>query len=223
MLKGMETTLVKICGVTRAEDAAVCVDAGVDYLGINLFAGSRRFVALEKCRDWLREFENELDRVAVVVRPDWEVIQKIVDSGCFDLIQLHGEESDQEIIRIGSLGLPLIYAVRSAATCHRFREEDLMICKHILLDSGNADHFGGTGERTPLQILEEALTRHQASSCLVAGGLNPGNVAEVVRLPGVAGVDVAGGVEMEPGIKSSALVHEFVQATKSGESYSHQS
>jgi len=223
MLNGMETMLVKICGVTRPEDAAACVEAGVDYLGVNLFAGSKRFIDLEKCRGWLREFENELVRVAVVVRPDWEMIQRIVGSNCFDLIQMHGEESAEEIARIRSLGLPVIYAIRSDVTCHSDIARELMMCKHVLLDSSGKDGFGGTGEKTPLEVLIAALTRHRSSSCLAAGGLNPENVAEVAKILGLAGVDVAGGVEEAPGIKSSSLIREFVRAAKSMNSYSHQS
>jgi len=202
---------VKICGICRPKDAAVAVEAGADLIGINLWPGSKRFITFAKAKEWLPDFESQILRVAVLVRPEWDFVLQIVRSGCFDWVQLHGEESSEFANQVASLGLPLIYAVRIDEKNRDASGLDTLTCNHFLLDAGAGKDFGGSGRQIENAALRNALTRHRDRSCFVAGGLKPENVRAVAVLDGVDGVDVAGGVEVSPGIKSSSAIRDFVK------------
>lgn len=205
---------VKICGLRRPGDVEVCVAAGADMIGLNLWPGSKRHITFEKAREWLPDFESQIARVAVLVRPEWEFVVRIVQSGCFDWVQLHGEEPPEFVNQVVGLGLPVIYAIKTEEKKLNPNLADAVTCQHFLLDSAVGNYFGGTGHRIAEKSLIEALTCYQLKSLFIAGGLRPSNVGQVARLPGVDGVDTAGGVEVSPGIKSSPAIHAFVEAAR---------
>lgn len=197
------------------------MEAGVDLIGVNFFPGSKRFLTFERAREWLPDFAGAIQRVAVFVRPEWSEVCQVAEAGVVDMIQLHGGETPGFTGRVASLGLPVIYALKATADGAIDPAIHDMTCKHFLIDSSGESGFGGTGVRIPCASLLKMLACQHIRGSFIAGGLTPENVAEVVNLSGVGGVDVAGGVEVRPGIKSSEKIQEFVDAVRNQKSYSH--
>ncbi len=201
---------VKICGITSEKDALECVEAGVDALGFNFFPGSSRYISLESL-DWIRGLNGLVDRVAVVVNPEQELIDKLWHSGCFEMIQFHGDESPTRCAMSGVTNWMKAIRVRnpeSLAEANRFSTP------HILLDSWSPAAYGGTGKTADWKMTGEFLAQHPEHRFVLAGGLTPDNVAEAIRTARPAAVDVAGGVEESPGKKDPARVRAFLQAAR---------
>lgn len=203
---------VKICGVTNPEDAAMTADAGADAIGINLFAGSRRFVELDVVREWVAALP--LTRVAVVVNPTAEEVARIVAAECFDAIQFHGDESTDFC---NALPAPWIRAVRvsdASSLVHALAYET----PFVLLDAHAASAYGGTGLTVDPALAAGFVATHPEKSVILAGGLRPDNVAAAARAVRPHGVDVASGVEVDGDArrKDPAKVRAFIEAARAG-------
>jgi phosphoribosylanthranilate isomerase len=210
-LFGTGTGHVKICGITREEDALDCIKAKADALGFNFFPGSSRHIPLESL-EWIRQLNGLVDRVAVVVNPEPEFLDTLWRSGCFEMIQFHGDESPTLCAMSGVTNWMKAIRVRnrdSLAEANRFSTPN------ILLDSWSPAAYGGTGKTADWKMIGEFVAEHSEHRFVLAGGLNPGNVAEAIRAVHPAAVDVAGGVEESPGKKDPAKVRDFIQAVRS--------
>ena len=210
-LFGTGTGHVKICGITREEDALDCIKAKADALGFNFFPGSSRHIPLESL-EWIRQLNGLVDRVAVVVNPEPEFLDTLWRSGCFEMIQFHGDESPTLCAMSGVTNWMKAIRVRnreSLAEANRFSTPN------ILLDSWSPAAYGGTGKTADWTMIGEFVAEHSEHRFVLAGGLNPGNVAEAIRAVRPAAVDVAGGVEESPGKKDPAKVRDFIQAVRS--------
>jgi len=209
-LFGPGTGHVKICGITNEKDALDCVQAGADALGFNFFFGSSRYISLDSL-DWIRSLNGMVDRVAVVVNPEQELIDTLWHSRCFEMIQFHGDESPTLCEMSGVTNWMKAIRVRdreSLAEANRFSTT------HILLDSWSPAAYGGTGKTADWKMIGEFLAEHSEHRFVLAGGLNPDNVAEAIRSVRPAAVDVAGGVEESPGKKDPTKVRAFIQAAR---------
>lgn len=201
---------VKICGITCEEDALDCIEAGADALGFNFFPGSSRHISLESL-EWIRRLNGLVDRVAVVVNPEQELIDTLWRSGCFEMVQFHGDESPTLCAMSGVTSWMKAVRVRdreSLAEANRFSTP------HILLDSWSAVAYGGTGKTADWKMIGEFLEEHPEHRFVLAGGLTPGNVAGAIRAVRPVAVDVAGGVEESPGRKDPAKVRAFIEAAR---------
>ena len=201
---------VKICGITSENDALDCVQAGADALGFNFFPGSSRHIPLESL-EWIRGLNGLVDRVAVVVNPEQALLDTLWHSRCFEMIQFHGDESPTLCAMSGVTNWMKAIRVRdreSLADANRFSTP------HILLDSWSPAAYGGTGKTADWKMIGEFLAEHPEHRFVLAGGLNPGNVAEAIRAVRPAAVDVAGGVEESPGKKDPAKVRAFIEAAR---------
>jgi phosphoribosylanthranilate isomerase len=202
------TVRVKICGITRCEDAELAIDLGADIIGLNFFPPSPRFVTLEQARRIRQVAGNRCEVAGVFVNASRDYIEERRRALALDYLQFHGEEDDEAL-----LGWPLkvIRAIRSAGvlspeTIERSNAD------FLLLDTWHPDLFGGTGQVRPLKELHGlALDR-----VFLAGGLNPENVAQAAALHPYA-VDVASGVEAAPGVKDPAKLRSFILHAKSAE------
>jgi len=212
--------LVKICGIRRPSDAEAAVEAGADWIGVNLYSKSKRFLDFKNAESWLLHFANRCQRVVVLVQPTLDEIRRIWDSGAVDMIQLHGREPLSLVEQVASLQIPIIYAIPSQHPPLDPTSVWRMTCQCLLVDATSSSGFGGTGVKIPLANLLGDMTCHSYLPVVVAGGLNPENVAEVARIPNVYGVDVAGGVEDAEGFKSPEKMKRFVEAAKFPKSYS---
>lgn len=185
---------VKICGLTRREDVELAVELGADYVGFVLVPASKRFVAPDRWRGLTERLPEHVRRVAVVADPSEEELEEI--RTMFDIIQFHGSEPP-ELAR-GRGCWKALHLERDAGKMELFEVE------HFVVDSA----AGGSGVRCDWSLAAEAAKKYEI---LLAGGLTPDNVAEAIRQVKPWGVDVAGGVEAAPGIKSKEKLMRFMK------------
>ncbi len=199
---------VKICGITRVEDAVSAADAGADLIGLNFWPGTPRCVSVERAKEIADAVRDRVEIVALFVdAPGDEVLATAEQVGA-PTVQLHGSETAEFAAGLG--GLRVIKAF------HIEREEDLnrivgFPAYAYLLDARGGAMPGGTGRTIDWDLARRA-TEH--GRILLAGGLTPENVAEAVRLAGPWGVDTASGVETAPGEKDAAKVTLFVERAR---------
>jgi phosphoribosylanthranilate isomerase len=201
------TTLVKICGVTRTEDAEAAVSAGADFIGLNFWPRSRRVVAVDAAIDIAAAIPGDVKKVGVFVNAPAPTVLEIAARVGLDLVQLHGDE-DGAYAR--ALGRPYIRAIRCGS------ESDLRTIEDfdtdlVLLDTPSAG-YGGSGKTFDWTLARAA--RRYGRKLLLAGGLDEHNVASAVRDVRPYAVDVAGGVESAPGIKDKGKLRRFIDAAK---------
>ena len=202
---------VKVCGITRAADAESCIDAGVDALGFNFFSGSKRYVDPKSAIKWIRDLAGAVTRVAVLVNASEELLGSVRESGCFEFIQFHGDETPDECARSG--GKQWIKALR-VRPGDSLDAPGLYGTPYLLLDAWSPTEYGGTGLLTDRAVVSEIIHKFPQKRFALAGGLTPRNVAEAISAVHPAVVDVAGGVESAPGIKDVSLVRAFIDAVR---------
>jgi phosphoribosylanthranilate isomerase len=198
------TVRVKICGITRVEDALAAIDAGADMIGLNFFAKSPRYIDVDRARMIRAAVGSRAKLVGVFVNAERTYIDERLRAAALDMIQFSGDEDDAA--RAG-WPIPSIVALRLKAgdspTVAPHRSD------YVMFDAFNEKLFGGTGSRIPL----DQLRRLDLSRAFVAGGLNPDNVAEVAAL-GPYAVDCASGVESSPGMKDHDKIRSFITNAK---------
>ena len=205
-----DRVLVKVCGLTSAEDAAAVAEAGADAVGFVFWPGSPRAVQPETAARIARALPPFVLRVGVFVDAPRDVLRRTADEVGLDLLQLHGGEAPSDLA-----GLPrrALKAVRVGAG---FVPEDALRYEGraagILLDTRSGRTPGGTGESFDWSMAREV--RERASFLVLAGGLAPGNVATAIRAVRPDAVDVSSGVESAPGRKDAQRVREFVAAVR---------
>lgn len=198
---------VKICGLTKLEDALHALRSGADYLGFILYPKSPRFVPPEKREEILKEL-GEAVRVAVMVNPSEEEVLRTFEEG-FDLVQLHGEESLDFAHRVGIERVIKAFRVKDGVPDI---EEGWKDAFGVLLDTYSKKAYGGTGESFNWEIAREVKKR--GFRLFLSGGLKPENVRRAVEEVKPFAVDVSSGVEMSPGIKDKIKVERFIKEAK---------
>lgn len=206
---------VKICGITRPEQAAVIFAIGADAVGINLWPKSKRHMPLEVAVKSLQEVAAKNALVAVMVNPDAALLDGAISSGLFQALQLHGDETPAEVERVMKRGVQVIKAlqVRDAASLAQIGE---FPCEAILLDAYNPGTYGGGGHAFPWELAVRAKEMFPAKQILLSGGLNADNVRLAVQQTHAVAVDVASGVEFAPGVKDLLQVARFVEEAREG-------
>jgi phosphoribosylanthranilate isomerase len=207
------STRVKICGVTRVEDARMAWAAGADALGLNFYPRSPRYVTAEVAAVLARTRPALGAVVGVFVNESPDTIRARVRECGLTAVQLHGDEPPEAC---ASYGVPVIKAlrVRGPEDVERARTYLGVGDVAALLLDGAAPGYGGGGVGFDWSLV--ARLADAGVPVLVAGGLHPGNVQEAVRATRPYGVDVASGVEVSPGIKDADAVRAFVRAAKNG-------
>ena len=202
----------KICGITGADDADIAIAAGADAVGINFYQGSKRFVEFSKNRKWIEALAGRAQRVAVVVNPTKAELAELRDSGCFEAVQFHGDETPEFC---AGAGFPTwIRAVR-IKDASAFDDALTYLTPYLLLDAWSESAYGGTGHRLNWDIVRDFVIGNPGRRVILAGGLTPHNVRDAVRIVRPHGVDVASGVELEPRKKNEYLVREFIAVARS--------
>jgi phosphoribosylanthranilate isomerase len=202
------TVRVKICGITRKEDALAAVGAGADALGFMFYEGSTRFVSFPAAAEIIRALPPFVAKVGVFVNPSEAFLQQAVTVCGLDTVQLHGEETPEfcwgcrvpvmKAFRVKDRGsLSALTAFETAAW---------------LLDSFVPGQIGGTGARFNWDLAIEA--KQWGRPIVLAGGLTPDNVAEAVGQVRPYAVDVSSGVERTPGCKDIAKLQAFIAAAR---------
>ena len=204
------TVKVKICGVTTLPQVEMVQLSGADAIGLVLYDKSSRYVDLHDAIKLRRAIRSDVLCVALVVNANEKFIQSVISELKPDFIQFHGDETAEFC---NQFNYPFIRAIRMS--------EDLNILEEVrgyraeggfLFDAWNEDHYGGTGETFDWS----RLPSDHNLNLILAGGLNPENVAAAVSSIRPYMVDVSGGVELSPGVKDEAKVLEFIRNAKHG-------
>lgn len=201
-------TFVKICGVTTLDDALACVDAGADAIGFNFWPRSKRHVAVDSAAAIAKRLPPNVRTVGVFVDPTAEEVDRAFASGAIDFAQLHGDEPPAFCARFAGRYIKAV-RLRDASSLATLAEYP---CDLVLVDA-DTPQYGGSGQRADVALAQAAAAQRRV---ILAGGLTPENVAEVVAAVRPYGVDVAGGVEREPGVKDWIKVAAFVEQAKRG-------
>jgi phosphoribosylanthranilate isomerase len=220
--RGQGHTRVKICGVRDVETAQFAVDAGADAIGLVFYPPSPRAVDVQTSQKIVRALPPGAMSVALFVNPTVEQVREVLLEVNPSVLQFHGDESAEFCSQFGH---PYWKAARvSAATDllkfgDQFRGADRLLLdaeaksNHATAEAG-AKLYGGSGELFDWQLIPSIL----ANSIVLSGGLTADNVGEAIRTVRPWAVDVSSGVESQRGIKSLALIQNFIKAVKKEDS-----
>lgn len=205
-------TALKICGVTRPDDARRLVDLGVDALGVNFWPKSKRFLA-ETDAGFLRELAGRILRVGVFVNPPLDQPRRLVDHGLIDAVQLHGDESPAEARCLREVGIPVIKALGIRDDADLEKAEGFP-ADALLLDAHAPGVYGGTGRTIDWEAVADFIAAHPERPVILAGGITPDNAADAVARVGPVAIDIASGAESAPGIKDFDKVSRLLDAVR---------
>jgi phosphoribosylanthranilate isomerase len=200
---------VKICGITRPEDADLAVELGASALGFIFWPGSPRYITAESAGEIVRRNSGRVKSVGVFVDQPPEEVMDIMDAVGLDFAQLHGAESPgycRQILQRG--GYQVIKAIGlqdgEPAMLDQYDQEML-----ILIDAHDPSRYGGTGRTVNWNSAREIAATRQT---ILSGGLNPENIARAVEGVRPYGVDASSGVESAPGVKDAVRLRRFFEA-----------
>ncbi|WP_027714669.1 phosphoribosylanthranilate isomerase [Desulfuromonas sp. TF] len=198
---------VKICGITNIDDAVHAADCGADALGFVFFDKSPRCISPEQARGIIAELPPFVTAVGLFVNEEPQRVREIAEFCALDALQLHGDETPQDCL------LPphrVVKALRVKDASSLVPLADYAVSA-LLLDAWVSGIYGGTGHVFNWELAARAA---ETRRIILAGGLNPDNVAEAVRSVRPYGVDVSSGVEAFPGRKDPKKVEAFIRNAK---------
>ncbi len=193
------TLRIKICGITRLEDALVAESAGADAIGLNFVPNTKRFILPEEAANITKHVGALISRVGIFRDAPLEEILRVAQIVQLSAVQLHGHESD-EFAALVETHIPVIRVVAFSAA--------LPVAQTLLIDSLE----GGSGQTFDWSVLDTSSL--QGRRWLLAGGLTPENVAAAVQTLQPWGVDVASGVESIVRIKDATKIQNFITAAR---------
>ena len=222
----MSRLWIKICGVTRPQDAVAAVELGASAIGMVFFARSPRAMTLDAAYPILRELNRKIKVVALFVDPVAAEVRQVSGSGLFDMLQFHG---DEPAAFCESFDLPYMKAIKvgqeqqenEPIAVSTLAKSELLLDKIrdyagaeiILLDSFDKKVPGGTGKTFDWAVAA-AVRRQCGVKLVLAGGLDPANVETAVAQVQPYGVDVSSGVEARHGIKDLQKMQRFVAGAR---------
>ncbi|MCI9418730.1 MAG: phosphoribosylanthranilate isomerase [Eubacterium sp.] len=200
---------IKICGIRREEDVRFLNKSMPDYAGF-VYAPSRRNVTPEQALFLRRRLDRRIQVFGVFVNAPAEFICERVKEGSIDAVQLHGDESEQDILELKrQVMVPVIKAVRVREAADIWLADQLP-CDFLLLDTFSSAGYGGTGKTFAWQMIPEGLEH----PFFLAGGLDEHNIRQALEQAGCYGVDVSGGVETG-GVKDGQKIRRLVEIVRS--------
>lgn len=204
----MHYTRVKICGITRVQDALCAAEHGVDAIGLVFYEKSPRHIAIEQVQQICRELPAFVTTVALFKDANADQIERVLQAVPIDLLQFHGRESAGFCNQFARPYIRALGMAQSTASligeAEQYRE-----ARGLLLDSHAPGEDGGSGESfdwDTIPLLPRPL--------ILAGGLQLDNVGDAIRSVKPYAVDVSSGVESEKGIKDAALIAAFMQTVR---------
>ncbi len=202
---------VKICGVTDLDDAAEAVRLGAWAVGLIHYAESPRFCEPGEAVRISSAFRRKCEVIGVFVNPELDEVAKAVEDAGLTMVQLNGEEGPSFCAEVArKTGVKVIKAIHVSSAADIHAAETFRTDFH-LFDRGARGLWGGTGESFDWGLLRE---RRSQVPAILAGGLRPENVAEAIAIAHPYAVDVASGVEAEPGRKDHAAMTAFFDAAQ---------
>jgi phosphoribosylanthranilate isomerase len=209
-------TKIKICGVTRPDDAAHAAAAGADFLGLNFWPHSKRYLAADRARAVAAAARaaGSTQLVGVFVNATLYDITAIVHAVGLDVIQLHGDETPDDVRAVAVAADRPVWKAIAVAEAGDLADFATWPVTAFLLDAPTAGR-GGAGKAFDWTLARDARQANPAHKLVLAGGLGPHNVAAAIKAVAPWAVDVASGVESAPGVKDPAKVAAFVAAARS--------
>jgi phosphoribosylanthranilate isomerase len=213
------SVLVKICGLSTPETLDVALEAGADMVGFVFFPASPRNVSLHLAGELGGRVNGRAEKVALTVDADDRLLANIVDVLRPDLLQLHGKETPARVGAIAQrFGLPVMKAlpIETKADLGAIQPY-LKVVDRFLFDARaprDATRPGGLGKPFDWHLLERL---DLAVPFMLAGGVDPDNVAEAIRITRAPSVDVSSGVESAPGVKDPAKIRAFIRAVRASQ------
>ena len=200
---------VKICGITRLEDALDAVAQGADAIGLVFYEGSPRNVTISQAAEIVNQIPAFVSTVGLFVNAESSFIREVISKVKLDLLQFHGDETASEC---AAFSHPFIKAIRVKSDTNLVQyAEDFSAAKALLLDTYAEGVAGGTGQVFDWNLIPKEL----AKPVILAGGLTADNVALAISQVKPYAVDVSGGVEASKGIKDVAKIAAFMQQVDS--------
>ena len=199
---------VKVCGITRSEDAIAAVQCGADAIGFVFWPHSARYIDPESARRIAEVIPPFICTVGVYVDPDAAWVEETARAAKLNLLQFHGDESPEFCNQFPQ---PYIKAIRVKPDTDLLQyAQRYGAAKGLLLDTYAADMPGGTGHAFDWQLIPQQLSL----PLILSGGLNPDNVARAIKQTQPWAVDVSSGVEASKGIKDKKKIIAFMQGVK---------
>jgi phosphoribosylanthranilate isomerase len=197
-------TQIKICGITRVEDALCAASCGADAVGFIFHEASPRYIAPEQAKEIIAALPAELIKVGVFVNRNAEEVMQTVEDCGLDLIQLHGDESAEYCRRF-----PPERVIKAVflQTPEDLRALDAYDVLAILVDARDAGRYGGTGKRADWELAARLGKTHPL---ILAGGLDIGNIGEALSAVGPCAVDINSGCERTSGIKDHERMKRII-------------
>lgn len=196
---------VKICGITRVDDALIAVKQGADAIGLVFYAPSPRNVSIPLAMEIANKIPAFVTVVGLFVNAEASFINEVVSQVKLDLLQFHGDETPEEC---SQYALPFIKAIRVKSDTNLIQcAKEFSAAKALLLDAYTEGVAGGTGHVFDWNLIPKQL----AKPVILAGGLSANNVAQAIGQVQPYAVDVSGGVEVSKGIKDAVKIAAFMQ------------
>lgn len=206
----MKTTRIKFCGITRSEDVAAAASLGVHALGFVFCPASPRAIDAATAIDLVRNCPPFITRVGLFMNQETSTIKQIVASVPLDLLQFHGEESEQFC---NSFGRPYIKSIAMGNGKDSVKVNAHPSASALLLDSNVRGEAGGSGET----FVWDTIPSHIQQPIILAGGLSAANVARAIREVSPYAVDVSSGIESAKGVKDKSKMNQFVAAVRAAD------
>lgn len=198
-------TRVKICGITRVEDALSAVEQGADAIGLVFYPPSPRYVSASQATEIAQVLPAFVSVVGLFVDAPSADIEAVLSKVPIDLIQFHGNETPEQCRRYEK---PYIKAIRVKTDTNLIQyQSDFSDAKALLLDTYTEGVPGGTGQVFDWNV----IPKHMTKQLVLAGGLDANNVTQAIKLVKPYAVDVSGGVESAKGIKDAAKIAAFMR------------
>jgi phosphoribosylanthranilate isomerase len=216
-------TRIKLCGLTRTQDVAAAVAAGVDALGFNFYAASPRCITPPTAVQLMAAVPAFVTKVGLFVNAGTADVVQTVQSTGLDLIQFHGDETP-EFCESTARAAERPY-IRAFGVAPHSSSADLLNlmsaypnAKAFLFDTASAG-YGGSGKSFEWSVLQPLAKNVPAPPLVLSGGLNAQNVAEAIRQVRPFAVDVSSGIESAKGIKDAQKIAQFVAAVRAADAF----
>jgi len=209
----MNRVQIKICGITKVEDAKACTELGADMIGLNFYPQSSRYIQPQRARQIVEGIPRSIYAVGVFVDPAASEVRAIAKITGIECVQLHGDvppDTCRELARE-------FRVIRAFSTGSQFQPKDAAPFSEcdVLLDAYHAGLRGGTGLTCDWPAARATLpfTRF----LILSGGLNAQNVGQAIESVAPHAVDVCTGVESAPGVKDHRAIEKFIAAARTAE------
>ncbi len=214
---------IKVCGLRDVATAVAVAAERCDAIGLNFFAKSPRSVSRSVAQEIAAVMPENVEVVGLFVNHSLDDVLMTAATCGLDTVQIHGDEPPEFLARIKEAApqLKLLRAFRVGAEGCREMAGYLAECRRLgvclsgcLVDAKVDGAYGGTGHTAPWDLLAEQYDAARWPRLILAGGLNPSNVAAAIQKTQPFGVDVASGVESQPGLKDLSLVRRFIDEAR---------